>query len=227
MTSVRTTLIETIWRGADPFSGFPAETYKVDKQGWNDNHHYLKEAIVGDNLLVIEIGVWKGGSTIAMADQMRLNDMDAAILSVDTWLGSVEHWVEAQWMPHLGHEFGYPSIHRKFMANVIDAGLQEYVVPLPADSVNASQICRHYNLQADVIHIDAGHDYVSVMTDLRAWWPVLKEGGLYIGDDYNEGGVHWPEVYAAHNDFFREVGVTGIETIGSKCRVTKPKTASL
>lgn len=223
MVTVRDSLIERIWRGKDPFIGFPAETYKIDRQGWNDNHHYLRDAIKGDGLLVIEIGVWKGGSTIAMASEMSSKNMDAAILSVDTWLGSVEHWVEPQWTPHLGHQLGYPTIFRKFMANVIDAGLQEFVVPLPADSVNASKICQYYNIKADVIHIDAGHDYTSVMTDLQAWWPVLKPGGLYIGDDYNEGGVHWPEVYEAHNDFFRKIGIASVETAGSKCRVIKAK----
>lgn len=222
MTQVRDQLVGQIWRGVDPFIGFPSTIYQVDGQGWNNNHHYLTEAITGERLIVIEIGVWKGGSTMAMAGQMRERGVNGAVISVDTWLGSVEHWVEEQWMPHLGLAHGYPSIHRKFMANVLDAGLQDYVVPLPADSINASEIVKHYGIQADVIHIDAGHDYASVMGDLVAWWPVLKPGGLYIGDDYHENGMHWHEVFRAHNEFFAARGITEVEQIGGKCRLRKP-----
>jgi len=222
MNNRRDQLIETIWHGLDPFAGFPTTIYQVDKQGWNNTHHYLTEAIDTPDLLVIEIGVWKGGSTIAMANRMREQGFGGVVLSVDTWLGSVEHWVQPEWTPHLGLAHGYPSIQRKFMANVIDSGLEQFVVPLPTDSINASEIAKHYALQADIIHIDAGHDYASVMADLRAWWPVLRSGGLYIGDDYHDEGIHWPGVYEAHNDFFAELGLSGLEFIGGKCRIRKP-----
>lgn len=221
MNKLRQSLIETIWNGQDPFLGFPTAIFQVDKQGWNNTHHYLTEAIDAPGLLVCEIGVWKGGSTIAMAERMRELGTDGAVLSVDTWLGSVEHWVQPDWTPHLSLTLGYPSIQRKFMANVLDSKLEGFVVPLPADSVNASEIIKHYGLQADVIHIDAGHDYASVMADLRAWWPLLRPGGLYIGDDYHEQGVYWPGVFEAHNDFFSEIGLTGLEFEGGKCRIRK------
>lgn len=36
----------------------------------------------------------------------------------------------------------------------------------------------------DFIFIDADHKYSSVMEDLNAWFPKLKPGGLFSGDDY-------------------------------------------
>merc|ERR1719198_2520556 len=36
----------------------------------------------------------------------------------------------------------------------------------------------------DFVFIDAGHDYCSVETDMKSWWPKLRSGGLFAGDDY-------------------------------------------
>jgi hypothetical protein len=36
----------------------------------------------------------------------------------------------------------------------------------------------------DFIHIDAHHSYRSVYKDLKAWWPKLKHGYIFSGDDY-------------------------------------------
>jgi FkbM family methyltransferase len=36
----------------------------------------------------------------------------------------------------------------------------------------------------DFIYIDADHSYEGVIKDLEAWWPKIKKGGLFCGDDY-------------------------------------------
>jgi FkbM family methyltransferase len=36
----------------------------------------------------------------------------------------------------------------------------------------------------DFIYIDADHSYEGVVKDIEAWWPKIKKGGLFCGDDY-------------------------------------------
>lgn len=36
----------------------------------------------------------------------------------------------------------------------------------------------------DFIYIDADHSYEGVVRDIESWWPKIKKGGLFCGDDY-------------------------------------------
>ena len=36
----------------------------------------------------------------------------------------------------------------------------------------------------DFVYVDARHDYVSVLTDLMAFWPKLAPGGILAGHDF-------------------------------------------
>jgi hypothetical protein len=79
-------------------------------------------------------------------------------------------------------------------------------------------VLRHHNVIADVIHIDAGHDYRSVKTDLQIWWPLLRPGGILIGDDYiTDDHNPWPGVRQAFDEAFG----SALEHDGGKCRVRK------
>jgi len=77
-----------------------------------------------------------------------------------------------------------------------------------------------------VLHIDAGHDYLSVMADLKAWWPQLNPGGVLIGDDYFKkpiiGQGKWPEVRQAFDEFLAATPHTKFESGDGKCYVGKP-----
>ncbi len=170
--------------------------------------------------MIVEVGVWKGASTIKMAQMLQNNALDGCVIAVDTWLGAVDHWVQDKWFQELGFAFGFPTIQRKFMKNVIEAGVQDFVVPLPLDSINASSLLYNLGISADFIHLDAGHEYKSVLSDLEAWWPRLRKGGLLIGDDYQMTGG-WPGVKQAFDEFFATLGVSSIENIDGKCRIRK------
>lgn len=63
----------------------------------------------------------------------------------------------------------------------------------------------------DLIYIDADHSYEGVKKDLEAWWPKVKKGKFFTGDDYSE--QHAPvtgmefEVIRAVDEFAEKVGL--------------------
>ncbi len=218
MTSIREALLNKIWRGHDPFLNYPSRLYRQDHQGWGSSHPYLTDVVETRSAkIVVEIGVWKGGSVISLASKMKALDLDAVVIAVDTWLGAWDHWTSDEWFAHLNFSNGYPSIYHTFAANIIGEGLQDYVLPLPLDSVNAANVMRHHEVQVDAVHIDGGHDYHAVTSDLREWWPMIRQGGVLIGDDY----PHWPEVKKAFDDFFITQGKFPFDVDPPKCRIIK------
>lgn len=223
MTDAFADLNSRLFRGENPYTGFDHAAHETDMQGWNSHHAYLSQAITDLRpRIVVEIGVWKGGSTIWMAQAMRDHGIDGVVLSVDTFLGSWEHYEQPEFFLSLKHKNGYPNLYYTFMTNVVSSGVSEYVQPLPLDSANAFFVLHRKGLQADVIHIDAGHDYDAVLNDLRMWWQVLRPGGLLIADDYDADGIVWPTVMRAVNDFLKATPHEGFEALPYKARFRKP-----
>ena len=223
--SVRDEILGKLFFGRDPLKDFPKDRFATDLQGWHSDHPYLTRAIADVRpAIVVEVGVWKGASVVTMAKEIKRLKLDAVVIAIDTWLGSSEHYLWEKFIPDLDFEFGYPRLYHKFAANICNEGLADIVVPLPLDSINAFQLLKEKAIRPDVLHIDAGHDYLSVMADLKAWWPQLKEGGVLIGDDYFKkpivGQGKWPEVRQAFDEFF--AAHPKFESRDGKCYVDKP-----
>lgn len=219
----RQDLIAALWHGRDPFADPPEDLRALDLQGWRSVHPYLDEAV--DEFrpaIVVEIGTWKGASTLHLARTMAERDIPGTVISVDTWLGAVDHWADESLFAELATEHGFPSLYRTFLANVVREGMTGRVLPLPLDSVNAAELLRLRGVSADVIHLDAGHEEASVAADLRAWWPVLRPGGLFIADDYDRLGGRFPGVTRAVDGFCAEMGLPPPWSLRGKCKFLKP-----
>ena len=194
----------------DPFRrAFLSRFGRVDRQVWNGEHPALSQLVAELRpQVVLDVGVWKGQSTMTLARALRQQRIDGAVVSIDTWLGSPEHWNPERdefGLSELRLKNGYPQLFQVFRRNVIRSGLQSYVVPMPQTSLNAAEILRRSGVTAQLIHIDAAHDYDNVLADCRAFWPLLDRGGVLIGDDYAD---NWPGVKKAANEFVEEVGAS-------------------
>ncbi|PZP45909.1 MAG: hypothetical protein DI601_08245 [Azospirillum brasilense] len=191
---------------ADVYAGFTPNV-PVDLQGWNSRHPALeRELLARRPRIVIDVGVWKGGSTIYMAKHLKAQGVNGAVIAIDTFLGSPEHWNcerPDRIFEDLKMRHGWPSLYWQFLSNVVHEGVSAFVVPLAQTSENAMVILKRLGVRAGVIHIDAAHEYEAVLRDARQYWDLLEPGGILIGDDYP-----WPGVARAARDFATEVGLT-------------------
>lgn len=70
----------------------------------------------------------------------------------------------------------------------------------------------------DFCYVDAGHDYESVTKDLQSWWPKIRRGSYFAGDDYTKG---YPGLQQAVWDFFKPLNIR-VRRMGRCWLVTKP-----
>jgi hypothetical protein len=196
MPQAQRSLMQLLY-GHDIWERFEPGPTTRNVEGWNGNHPSLKRLVgTAGARVVIDVGVWKGQSTITMAQAMKSARIDGCVLAVDTFLGSEEHWTREQSLFARSH--GLPDLYRTFLSNVYKAGVHEYIVPMPQTSLTAAAILQRLNVRAAIVHVDASHEYEDVLRDADAYWKLLEDGGFLIGDDYHET---WPGVVRAAGEF--------------------------
>jgi hypothetical protein len=191
--------------GANIYAGF-VPTFALDLQGWNSISPAFEE-IVGETrpAVAVDVGVWKGGSTLFLAGLMRKHEIDGVVIGVDTFLGSPEHTMPGtDFFDLIPRQFGRAMLYEQFLSNVVRSRMQDRVVPLAQTSIGAAIILGLTGIRAGLVHLDAAHDYGAVLADARAFWAVLEPGGYLIGDDYH---ASWPGVVKAADEFSKEIGI--------------------
>lgn len=191
-----------LFHEVSPYEGHDLAAHPPDVQGWGSSDP-LFETVIGALRpeLIVEVGTWKGASAIHMAQVVQKLRLPTRIICIDTWLGSAELILDAQWRASLRPKSGYPQLYFTFLTNVIVNQLTHVIIPLPLDSGSAAQVLSAKGIRPDLIYIDGGHQYDTVLHDLRLFWTLLKDTGVLIGDDY----VIWPEVTRAANDFAKQI----------------------
>lgn len=182
---------QDIWADYRPTGQPPKEV-----EGWNGNHPSLAKLMQAKGSpVVVDVGVWKGQSTITMANAMREHGIDGCVVAVDTFLGSPEHWSRSGLFTR---RVGMPDLYDTFLANAWHADLAGYIVPMPQTSATAALILRQRGITISVAHIDAAHEYAEVLRDAEEYWSLLEPQGFLIGDDYHHT---WPGVVQAAGEF--------------------------
>lgn len=153
---------------------------------------FVKEHFVEtSNLVGVEVGVLKGDN--AQTIKKYLNPK--LLVLVDAWNERIERGssiietnVEQNTLTrHESHDKNYLHTYQKFL-NDTD------VIIIRGLSVTVASLLK---IAYDFIYIDASHNYDSVLNDIKRWYPLLKDGGVFGGHDYHMEGVS-----KAVNEFF-------------------------
>jgi len=161
--------------------------------GWFSYENLYDKMVesANDSATFVEVGAWFGKSTNHMASKIKESKKNIEFIAVDTWKGSLDEELHQNIVGSFGGD-----IYSDFIENTILSGNDKSFKTIKDTSENASK--QFPNNSIDYIMIDAGHDYDSVINDLKRWYHKVKPGGIVSGDDY---GV-FTGVNEAANEFF-------------------------
>jgi acetyltransferase-like isoleucine patch superfamily enzyme len=215
--------VRTLLYGKNPYVDLPF-SYAPDVQGWDSEHTIFAETIRTTRpRLIVEVGTWKGASALHMANICRDLGLPTEIVCIDTWLGNWQHWSRDSGgigsRDDLKIVNGMPRLYYQFMSNVLHAGFENMITPLPLTGVAGAKLFEHFKIAPDLIYIDGDHEYESVLFDLRLWVKQLAPGGVLIGDDYN-----WPTVRRAVDEIL-SVERLAFHSFGQKFKLHRTQDA--
>lgn len=124
----------------------------------------------------VEIGSWKGKSTVWIAQALKDSGGDRIVYAIDPHTGSLEHQKDNTkiWT------------FDEFQKNINNAGVSSAVRPIVKFS---DQALPDIHEQVGFLFIDGGHEYEFVKQDYELFAPLVAEGGFIAFHD-----TPWPGV---------------------------------
>jgi len=182
--------------------------HQVD--GWlTDNEASLLYILAKQNSfngLIVEIGSWKGKSTICLAEG-SLNGRSNKVYAIDP------HLVTSDKLQQYLAKDEVNSL-KKFKENIENAGVGAVINPVIEFSYNAINLIDN---EIDLIFIDGSHKYEDVLNDYNLYMPKVRVGGIVAFHDTNDGGpnkVVREKLYRGGN--FKNVRFVDSITYGEK-----------
>lgn len=140
--------------------------------------------------LVVEFGAWRGRSTVALCSAK-------VVVSVDTWRGSREHRDEIQDGADILADWAEATAGRNVTGRRLDL----------SRGADRAALIHEFAGRADMVFVDAAHDYESVRRDIQTARLLLRSGGLLCGHDYAKG---WPGVRQAVDELVPSRKTSGV-----------------
>ena len=150
--------------------------------------------------VIVEIGSWKGKSTIWLAKGSKAGNK-IRVYAID---------------PHIHGTF------EEFKSNIKVAKVNDIIIPIIKTSEEAAKT---FEEPVEFVFIDGAHEYEMVKLDFLSWFPKLLEGGIIALHDTT--GWQGPKkvakefVYKSKN--FRNVGLVSSITFAQKVRGNSKK----
>ncbi|ATZ60929.2 MAG: class I SAM-dependent methyltransferase [Methanosarcinales archaeon Met12] len=143
-----------------------AEGWLTDEEG--KTLYNLAKSCKGKGVIV-EIGSWKGKSTICLGNGSKEGDK-IKIFAIDPHTGSSEQ----QKM------FGKVDTFEEFKKNIKNAKVGDIILPLVKTSEEAAN---NFDKPVEFGFIDGAHEYNFVKLDFDLWFPKVLNGGIIAFHD--------------------------------------------
>lgn len=148
------------------FLAFPAPPGPCSLDQLTDGDRAALADLAKGKNFIIEVGTFLGGSA-----EIFLENSTAHVVCIDTFKGSegentgkVPRWAMLRYATERLSRFG------------------DRVTIIAGDSRQTAQFIA--NEAADLIFLDAAHDYENVKADIGAWRQKLRQGGTFAGHDF-------------------------------------------
>ncbi len=160
---------------------------------------------------LVEIGSWKGKSTILLATGSRASGREK-IYAIDHHKGGPDQ-----------DQLGYEGVNTEaeFRQNIKAAGIEDHVIPMVMKSDEA---VRGWEKPIRLLWIDGDHHYEAVKNDFLLWEPYVVTGGVIaFHDTYAwEGPRRVVEEYILPSDQFSIIGF--VDSITAVKKTRRPST---
>jgi predicted O-methyltransferase YrrM len=129
--------------------------------------------------LIVEIGSFKGRSTISLAMGSKIKGREKVFV------------IDPQ---------EDISIRELFIKNIKKSGVEDYVV---SNFVKSEEIIKKFNFDIRLLFIDGSHIYEDVKKDILLWKDHVIDGGIIALHDYlpEKHSCHHPDVNRAVEEF--------------------------
>jgi MMP 1-O-methyltransferase len=160
--------------------------------------------------VIVEIGSWKGKSTVWLAKGVEVSGKTTVIYAIDPHTGSPEHQKDNAkvWT------------FDEFQSNIRKAGVESLIKPIIKFSAEA---VTHIQNPIELLFIDGAHEYDAVLEDYELYAPLVCEGGFIAFHDTPWPGVDQLMGEVLPCDGFKNVYFTDTLLVGVKTKKVTAK----
>lgn len=188
---IRSFLTTELFDGVSPYENFPPPGVAALLQpervsGWGSEKTVFRRLMEEVKpRVVIELGSFLGASATHMGAIAKELGLQTEIFCFDDFRG----WPGFRSGPFadIKQQNGNVMLMNQFIQNVIHRNMTESILPLPFGTVSSlSSFCK-WGIYADLIEVDASHDFHSAWADINIAFRLLRPGGVMFGHDYFTG----------------------------------------
>jgi hypothetical protein len=159
--------------------------------GWFDFQDIYSEVIntAQENDILVEVGSFLGKSTCYMLEEIEKSRKKLQFYCIDNWN------LEKDDQFHIDAEMPWGELYIDFIKRLGKHAFYDFFIHnikfCPGGN-NLTKTIQSYSWDAAkefennscyFVFIDAGHSYESVRQDLKAWYPKVKNNGIFAGHD--------------------------------------------